>query len=112
MRYRQLLKVYKNYVGVFRSPLHGLGLFCTKEIDPSQMIIEYSGYVIRKVLSDPRERLYDSLVSGGSFTMLVYESLRLRLLWAGVDCRRVHCGKEVGGGVDDRCGTLRKGGER
>lgn len=63
MRYRALKKVYKNYVGVFKSNLHGLGLFCIKEIDAGQMVIEYSGQLIRRSLADPRERYYESRVS-------------------------------------------------
>jgi len=82
MQYRALQKVYKNYVGVFKSNLHGLGLFCTKEIDAGQMVIEYSGHLIRKSLSDPRERYYESRVGQvggeGGFRVLQRSSQRSR----------------------------------
>ena len=62
MRYRNMQKTYKQHVGVYASGIHGLGLYCTKEIDPGEMVIEYAGTVIRSVLTDKREKLYDSKV--------------------------------------------------
>ena len=62
MRYRSLQKTYKHHVDVFGSAIHGLGLFCVKEIDPGDMVIEYTGTVIRSVLTDKREKIYDSKV--------------------------------------------------
>ncbi len=50
---------------VFGSGIHGLGLFCIKDIDPGDMVIEYTGTVIRSVLTDKREKIYDSKVSVG-----------------------------------------------
>lgn len=63
MRYRSLQKMYKQHVGVFQSDIHGLGLYCTREIEPGEMVIEYAGTVIRSILTDKREKLYDSKVS-------------------------------------------------
>ena len=62
MRYRSLQKMYKQHVDVFGSEIHGLGLYCTKEIDAGEMVIEYTGTVIRSVLTDKREKIYDSKV--------------------------------------------------
>ena len=62
MRYRNLQKTYKQHVGVFRSGIHGLGLYCIREIEPGEMVIEYAGTVIRSVLTDKREKLYESKV--------------------------------------------------
>lgn len=62
MRYRSLQKMYKQHVGVFQSDIHGLGLYCTRDIEPGEMVIEYAGTVIRSVLTDIREKLYDSKV--------------------------------------------------
>lgn len=45
-----------------RSAIHGRGLFCRKNIDAGEMVIEYSGNVIRSVLTDKREKYYDSKV--------------------------------------------------
>ena len=50
---------------VFGSGIHGLGLFCIKDIDPGDMVIEYTGTVIRSVLTDKREKIYDSKVCVG-----------------------------------------------
>ncbi|NXS24541.1 KMT2A methyltransferase, partial [Mystacornis crossleyi] len=44
----------------FRSPIHGRGLFCKRNIDAGEMVIEYSGNVIRSILTDKREKYYDS----------------------------------------------------
>ena len=60
MRYRNCQKTYKEYVNVFQSRIHGLGLFCTQEIDAGDMVIEYAGTVIRSILTDKREKYYES----------------------------------------------------
>ena len=46
-----------------RSPLHGRGLFCKRNIDAGEMVIEYAGNVIRSIQTDKREKYYDSKVS-------------------------------------------------
>lgn len=45
-----------------RSAIHGRGLFCKRSIDVGEMVIEYSGNVIRSVLTDKREKYYDGKV--------------------------------------------------
>ncbi|XP_043936832.1 histone-lysine N-methyltransferase 2A isoform X4 [Protopterus annectens] len=60
MRFRHLRKTSKEAVGVYRSRIHGRGLFCKRNIDAGEMVIEYSGNVIRSVLTDKREKYYDS----------------------------------------------------
>uniref|UniRef100_A0A8C6XU44 [histone H3]-lysine(4) N-methyltransferase n=1 Tax=Naja naja TaxID=35670 RepID=A0A8C6XU44_NAJNA len=59
MRFRHLKKTSKEAVGVYRSAIHGRGLFCKRNIDAGEMVIEYSGIVIRSVLTDKREKYYD-----------------------------------------------------
>lgn len=46
MRYRHLCETARETVGVFRSNIHGRGLFCKKEIDAGEMVIEYAGQVM------------------------------------------------------------------
>ncbi|XP_071959172.1 histone-lysine N-methyltransferase 2A-like isoform X2 [Antedon mediterranea] len=60
MRFRHLKNTAKEAVGVFRSMIHGRGLFCKRLIETGEMIIEYSGTVIRSVLTDKREKYYES----------------------------------------------------
>nr|XP_008121074.2 PREDICTED: LOW QUALITY PROTEIN: histone-lysine N-methyltransferase 2A [Anolis carolinensis] len=60
MRFRHLKKTSKEAVGVYRSPIHGRGLFCKRNIDAGEMVIEYAGNVIRSILTDKREKYYDS----------------------------------------------------
>ncbi|XP_019723294.1 histone-lysine N-methyltransferase 2A [Hippocampus comes] len=60
MRFRHLEKTSKEAVGVYRSLIHGRGLFCKRNIEAGEMVIEYSGTVIRSVLTDKREKYYDS----------------------------------------------------
>ena len=45
MRYRYLKDTAKEAVGVFRSSIHGRGLFCKRDIDAGEMVIEYAGQV-------------------------------------------------------------------
>ncbi|XP_010883339.2 histone-lysine N-methyltransferase 2A isoform X2 [Esox lucius] len=59
MRFRHLERTSKEAVGVYRSAIHGRGLFCKRNIDAQEMVIEYAGIVIRSVLTDKREKYYD-----------------------------------------------------
>lgn len=45
-----------------RSAIHGRGLFCKRNIEAGEMVIEYAGIVIRAVLTDKREKYYDGKV--------------------------------------------------
>ncbi|XP_035240634.1 histone-lysine N-methyltransferase 2A-like isoform X2 [Anguilla anguilla] len=59
MRLRRLKKASKKALGVYRSAIHGRGLFCRRNIDAGEMVIEYSGTVIRSVLAEKRQRYYE-----------------------------------------------------
>ncbi|XP_008200708.2 histone-lysine N-methyltransferase trithorax [Tribolium castaneum] len=60
MRFRQLKLTSKYSVGVYRSKIHRRGLFCLRDFEAGEMVIEYSGEVIRSVLTDKREKYYNS----------------------------------------------------
>ena len=60
MRFRKLKEHAREAVGVYRSYIHGRGLYCKRNIDAGEMIIEYSGEVIRGSLTDKREQYYES----------------------------------------------------
>ncbi|KAF5895846.1 histone-lysine N-methyltransferase 2B-like isoform X3, partial [Clarias magur] len=60
MRFRHIKKTSKEAVGVYRSAIHGRGLFCKRNIEAGEMVIEYAGNVIRAVLTDKREDYYSS----------------------------------------------------
>ncbi|XP_056010328.1 uncharacterized protein LOC130051760 isoform X2 [Ostrea edulis] len=59
MRFRKLKEHAREAVGVYRSSIHGRGLFCKRNIDEGEMVIEYSGEVIRASLTDKREKYYE-----------------------------------------------------
>lgn len=50
MRFRQLKNNARVKVGVFRSLIHGRGLFCIRELEQTEMVIEYAGEV--KIIID------------------------------------------------------------
>nr|WAB05089.1 histone-lysine N-methyltransferase trithorax [Colaphellus bowringi] len=60
MKFRQLKLTSKYSVGVYRSLIHGRGLFCLRDIEAGEMVIEYAGEVIRSILTDKREKYYNS----------------------------------------------------
>ncbi|XP_049955301.1 histone-lysine N-methyltransferase trithorax [Schistocerca serialis cubense] len=61
MRFRHLKGTNPNKaVGVYQSHIHGRGLFCLRDIESGEMVIEYAGEVIRSTLTDKREKLYES----------------------------------------------------
>ncbi|XP_050537456.1 histone-lysine N-methyltransferase trithorax [Daktulosphaira vitifoliae] len=59
MKYRNMNKTLTTTVGVYRSDIHGRGLFCLRDIEQGEYVIEYTGEVIRSEVSDVRERLYN-----------------------------------------------------
>lgn len=66
-----------------RSAIHGRGLFCKRNIEAGEMVIEYAGIVIRSVLTDKREKYYDGKVGG------VFLSVTVSASWRSHKCRRV-----------------------
>jgi hypothetical protein len=62
MKYRHLKEFSKNALVVKRSNIHGRGLFTLVDLQQSQMIIEYSGEIIRHELCDRREKYYETKV--------------------------------------------------
>ncbi|TRZ00388.1 hypothetical protein DNTS_011851, partial [Danionella cerebrum] len=59
VKLKELKRASRDSVGVYRSAIHGRGLFCRKNIEAGDMVIEYSGNVIRSVLTEKREKHYD-----------------------------------------------------
>ena len=57
--YRQTTKSTK-YIGVYPSSIHGLGLFCLQDIECSEMVVQYTGEIVRSSLTDKREKYYSS----------------------------------------------------
>lgn len=49
MRFRILKETSKTSVGVYYSHIHGRGLFCLRDIEPGEMVIEYAGEVSSKL---------------------------------------------------------------
>ena len=48
MRFRHLRTFSKQAVGVYRSSIHGRGLYCKRDIEDGEMIMEYTGQVKSK----------------------------------------------------------------
>ena len=62
MRFRHLRRTAKEAVGAYCSAIHGRGLYCKRDIDAGEMVIEYAGEVIKSTLCDKREKCYESKV--------------------------------------------------
>uniref|UniRef100_A0A6F9DG44 [histone H3]-lysine(4) N-methyltransferase n=1 Tax=Phallusia mammillata TaxID=59560 RepID=A0A6F9DG44_9ASCI len=60
MRFRHLRTFAREAVGVYRSSIHGRGLFCKRDVAAGEMVMEYTGEVIRRELTDKREKFYES----------------------------------------------------
>jgi len=58
MRFRHLRSSVRDTVTVYRSSIHGVGLYARRDIAAGEMVIEYAGEVIRAVLTDKRESAY------------------------------------------------------
>uniref|UniRef100_A0A3Q9Y3H5 [histone H3]-lysine(4) N-methyltransferase n=1 Tax=Polyandrocarpa misakiensis TaxID=7723 RepID=A0A3Q9Y3H5_POLMI len=59
MRFRHLKTSAREAVGVYRSAIHGRGLYCKRDIEAGEMVMEYTGEVIRCFLTDRREDMYE-----------------------------------------------------
>ncbi|XP_077967604.1 histone-lysine N-methyltransferase 2A-like isoform X2 [Styela clava] len=60
MRFRHLRTSAREAVGVYRSAIHGRGLYCKRDIEAGEMVMEYTGEVIRCFLTDHREKMYET----------------------------------------------------
>lgn len=67
-----MLQFFHCVLTFFRSSIHGRGLFCKRNIDAGELVIEYAGEVIRSILTDKRERIYQSKVCYISFLEPVF----------------------------------------
>lgn len=45
MRFRHLRTFAREAVGVYRSSIHGRGLFCKRDVAAGEMVMEYTGEV-------------------------------------------------------------------
>lgn len=50
MKYRNMNKLLNRTVGVYRSDIHGRGLFCLRDIEQGEYVIEYTGEVSNNCL--------------------------------------------------------------
>ncbi|KAI3383040.1 hypothetical protein SNEBB_006894 [Seison nebaliae] len=60
MKYLYLPYFSLNALNVYKSKIHGRGLFTLRDISVGQPLIEYGGTVVRYILCDVKERVYDS----------------------------------------------------
>ena len=60
MQYRRHRQVLQDTIRVGYSQIHGRGLYAKRPLVEGEMIIEYAGELIRPILTDYRERYYDS----------------------------------------------------
>lgn len=58
-----------------KSPIHGYGLFAICDIEENQLIIEYTGELIKRSTADMRERLYENEKITGSYMFGIDEEL-------------------------------------
>lgn len=70
MRFRHLKIYARQAVGVYRSPIHGRGLYCKRDLEAGEMVIEYAGEIIRNIICDRREQYYESKVRTAVLTFL------------------------------------------
>jgi len=60
MQFSQLHNKAKESMVLYASKIHGLGVYCRKPIAQGEMVIEFAGEVIRKLLTDKREKMYEA----------------------------------------------------
>ncbi|KAH9539430.1 hypothetical protein CY35_15G057000 [Sphagnum magellanicum] len=70
-----LLKARKKQLKFQRSKIHDWGLVALEPIDTEDFVIEYVGEVIRRQISDIRERRYETLGIGSSYLFRIDDEL-------------------------------------
>jgi len=60
MQFRSLSKKAKDRLVLYASKIHGLGIYCSKPLFKGEIVIEFAGEVIRKSLTDKREKMYEA----------------------------------------------------
>ena len=91
MHYRTCQRMYRESVGVFGSHIHRLGLFCLQEINSGDMVIEYTGTVIRSTLGEVLWEWRDPVLhvsywqwwSCGCHNVLEHGTVYQPFLWGG-----------------------------
>ncbi|CAG0900918.1 unnamed protein product [Darwinula stevensoni] len=89
MRYRHMRENRKNAVGVHRSEIHGQGLFSKRSMDAGEMVMEYTGEVIRSAVADIREKIYESK-GMGCYMFRVDEDTVIDATMAGSSARFIN----------------------
>ena len=56
---RMLQEHIHNRVQAHRSPIHRWGLFAMRDIKANEMVVEYVGETVRRIIADQREKQYD-----------------------------------------------------
>eukprot|EP00271_Cylindrocystis_brebissonii_P008888 TRINITY_DN2340_c2_g2_i1.p1 TRINITY_DN2340_c2_g2~~TRINITY_DN2340_c2_g2_i1.p1 ORF type:complete len:1349 (-),score=250.34 TRINITY_DN2340_c2_g2_i1:986-5032(-) len=87
-----LLKARKKQLKFERSRIHGWGLLAMETIEPEEFIIEYTGEVIRRTISDMRERRYEKMGLGSSYLFRIDDDLVVDATIRGGQARFInHC---------------------
>ena len=80
------LIVHNTHICLFlRSAIHERGLFSMKDIEAGDMVIEYTGTIIRSILTDSREKFYESKVSW-TVALRIYKVVFEGFFFKGIGC--------------------------
>ncbi|KAJ8635768.1 hypothetical protein MRB53_010035 [Persea americana] len=67
-KYQYMRKTFKKRLAFGKSAIHGFGIFAKLPHRAGDMVIEYTGEIVRPSVADTREhRIYDSLVGAGTY---------------------------------------------
>lgn len=67
-KYRYMRETFRKRLAFGKSKIHGFGIFAKQPHKAGDMVIEYTGEVVRPPVADRRERLiYNSLVGAGTY---------------------------------------------
>ena len=88
-RYKSMRSLCSISVSVRRSSIHGRGLFAMRDIDNGEMVIEYCGQVVRSVLTDSREKMYESK-GIGCYMFKVSSYFFVTWIWDIILTRNIH----------------------
>eukprot|EP00252_Welwitschia_mirabilis_P022789 TRINITY_DN6267_c0_g1_i1.p1 TRINITY_DN6267_c0_g1~~TRINITY_DN6267_c0_g1_i1.p1 ORF type:complete len:198 (-),score=35.65 TRINITY_DN6267_c0_g1_i1:406-999(-) len=67
-KYQHMRATFRKRLAFGKSGIHGYGIFAKQEHKAGDMVIEYTGEIVRPIIADIREHcIYNSLVGAGTY---------------------------------------------
>ena len=101
MKFNQL-KCRKKQLRFEKSHIHDWGLFAEEPIEAHDMVIEYIGEIVRQMVADHREKVYEQMGIGSSYLFRIDDDTIIDATKTGNLARFINHSCDVSTSADDR----------